>query len=58
MEGACCRSAACSVCHIIVFDDTMHERIPELEDDENDMLDLAIGHTETYIPFSPGENFK
>ncbi|KAG0641658.1 2Fe-2S ferredoxin-type domain-containing protein [Tuber brumale] len=47
MEGACGGSAACSTCHVIVVDDAMYERIPEPEDDENDMLDLAFGLTET-----------
>ncbi|CUS07485.1 unnamed protein product [Tuber aestivum] len=47
MEGACGGSAACSTCHVIVVDDAMYERIPEAEDDENDMLDLAFGLTET-----------
>ncbi|RPB03431.1 ferredoxin, partial [Choiromyces venosus 120613-1] len=49
MEGACGGSAACSTCHVIVVDDKMYERIPEPEDDENDMLDLAFGLTETYV---------
>ncbi|CAZ86334.1 unnamed protein product [Tuber melanosporum] len=47
MEGACGGSAACSTCHVIVADDAMYDRIPEPEDDENDMLDLAFGLTET-----------
>ncbi|PWW78601.1 ferredoxin [Tuber magnatum] len=47
MEGACGGSAACSTCHVIVADNAMYERIPEPEDDENDMLDLAFGLTET-----------
>ncbi|KAI5812545.1 2Fe-2S ferredoxin-type domain-containing protein [Pyronema omphalodes] len=47
MEGACGGSAACSTCHIIVEDDAMYEKIPEPSDDENDMLDLAFGLTET-----------
>jgi len=57
MEGACGGSAACSTCHVIVVDDAMYERIPEPEDDENDMLDLAFGLTETYV-FPSGENLK
>lgn len=56
MEGACGGSAACSTCHVIVVDDAMYERIPEPEDDENDMLDLAFGLTETYV-FPPGSFF-
>ena len=33
--------------HVIVTDDALYDRIPEPEDDENDMLDLAFGLTET-----------
>jgi len=47
MEGACGGSAACSTCHVIVESDEMYDRIPEPSDDENDMLDLAFGLTET-----------
>ncbi|SPO00756.1 probable mitochondrial ferredoxin [Cephalotrichum gorgonifer] len=47
MEGACGGSCACSTCHVIVTDDTYYERMPEPDDDENDMLDLAFGLTET-----------
>ncbi|CCX31052.1 2Fe-2S iron-sulfur cluster binding domain-containing protein [Pyronema domesticum] len=47
MEGACGGSAACSTCHVIVEDDAMYEKIAEPSDDENDMLDLAFGLTET-----------
>ena len=47
MEGACGGSCACSTCHVIVLDEDFYEKIPEPEDDENDMLDLAFGLTET-----------
>ncbi|KAI1452377.1 ferredoxin [Annulohypoxylon moriforme] len=47
MEGACGGSCACSTCHVIVLDEDYYEKIPEPEDDENDMLDLAFGLTET-----------
>ncbi|KAI1646744.1 ferredoxin [Daldinia loculata] len=47
MEGACGGSCACSTCHVIVLDDEYYEKMPEPEDDENDMLDLAFGLTET-----------
>lgn len=47
MEGACGGSCACSTCHIIVLDEEFYDRMPEPEDDENDMLDLAFGLTET-----------
>lgn len=46
MEGACGGSCACSTCHVIV-DPDYYDAIPEPEDDENDMLDLAYGLTET-----------
>lgn len=47
MEGACGGSCACSTCHVIVLDDKYYDAMPEPEDDENDMLDLAFGLTET-----------
>ncbi|KAA8910442.1 ferredoxin [Sphaerosporella brunnea] len=47
MEGACGGSAACSTCHVVVEDEDMYDKIPEPSDDENDMLDLAFGLTET-----------
>ncbi|KAF2731865.1 mitochondrial matrix iron-sulfur protein, partial [Polyplosphaeria fusca] len=46
MEGACGGSCACSTCHVIVESDH-YDAIPEPDDDENDMLDLAFGLTET-----------
>lgn len=46
MEGACGGSCACLTCHIIV-DPEYYDEIPEPDDDENDMLDLAFGLTET-----------
>ncbi|KAF4628833.1 hypothetical protein G7Y89_g9318 [Cudoniella acicularis] len=47
MEGACEGSCACSTCHVVVEDEEMFDKIPEATDDENDMLDLAFGLTET-----------
>ncbi|KAJ9639987.1 mitochondrial matrix iron-sulfur protein [Coniosporium tulheliwenetii] len=47
MEGACGGSCACSTCHVIVEDPDMYDKMPEPDDDENDMLDLAFGLTET-----------
>ncbi|TVY29099.1 Adrenodoxin-like protein, mitochondrial [Lachnellula hyalina] len=47
MEGACEGSCACSTCHIIVESEDAFDKIPEATDDENDMLDLAFGLTET-----------
>ncbi|KAF2192078.1 ferredoxin [Zopfia rhizophila CBS 207.26] len=46
MEGACGGSCACSTCHVIVESDH-YDQMEEPDDDENDMLDLAFGLTET-----------
>lgn len=51
LEGACEGSLACSTCHVIV-DPSYYSKIPEPSDEENDMLDLAFGLTETYCPRS------
>ena len=47
LEGACEGSLACSTCHVIVEDPALYAAMPEPDDDENDMLDLAFGLTET-----------
>lgn len=47
LEGACEGSLACSTCHIIIESQEMYDKLPEPDDDENDMLDLAFGLTET-----------
>lgn len=47
LEGACEGSLACSTCHVIVEDESLFERMGEISDDENDMLDTAFGLTET-----------
>lgn len=47
LEGACEGSLACSTCHVIVMDEELYEKLPEPTDEENDMLDLAFGLTET-----------
>ena len=46
LEGACEGSLACSTCHVIV-DESSFETLPEATEDEEDMLDLAFGLTET-----------
>eukprot|EP01120_Amphizonella_sp_Union-15-10_P017157 TRINITY_DN9454_c0_g1_i1.p1 TRINITY_DN9454_c0_g1~~TRINITY_DN9454_c0_g1_i1.p1 ORF type:complete len:168 (-),score=31.31 TRINITY_DN9454_c0_g1_i1:28-531(-) len=46
LEGACEASLACSTCHVVV-DDDHYDKIPEASDEENDMLDLAFGLTDT-----------
>jgi len=47
LEGACEGSLACSTCHVIVEQQDYYDKIPEPDDDENDMLDLAFGLTDT-----------
>ncbi|KAI0825984.1 2Fe-2S ferredoxin-type domain-containing protein [Irpex lacteus] len=46
LEGACEGSVACSTCHVIVSSEH-YDLLPEPEDDENDMLDMAFGLTDT-----------
>jgi len=46
IEGACEGSLACSTCHVIVEPEDF-ERLAEASEDEEDMLDLAFGLTET-----------
>ncbi|KAK9909838.1 hypothetical protein WJX75_008196 [Coccomyxa subellipsoidea] len=47
LEGACEGSLACSTCHVVIEDPALYDKLPEPTDDENDMLDLAYGLTET-----------
>lgn len=44
--GACERSCACSTCHVILSPE-IYDTLPEPTDEENDMLDLAFGLTDT-----------
>lgn len=46
LEGACEGSVACSTCHVIL-EPEFYDLLPEPEDDENDMLDMAFGLTDT-----------
>ncbi|KAN0136806.1 ferredoxin [Lactarius tabidus] len=46
LEGACEGSVACSTCHVILSPEH-YDFLPEPEDDENDMLDMAFGLSET-----------
>eukprot|EP00163_Fabomonas_tropica_P028230 TRINITY_DN5708_c0_g3_i2.p1 TRINITY_DN5708_c0_g3~~TRINITY_DN5708_c0_g3_i2.p1 ORF type:complete len:148 (+),score=20.23 TRINITY_DN5708_c0_g3_i2:684-1127(+) len=46
MEGACEGSCACSTCHVIVSRD-YYDKLPEATEEEDDMLDLAFGLTDT-----------
>ncbi|CAL5051573.1 unnamed protein product [Urochloa decumbens] len=47
LEGACEGSLACSTCHVIVMDVNYYNMLEDPTDEENDMLDLAFGLTET-----------
>eukprot|EP00904_Undaria_pinnatifida_P008904 jgi/Undpi1/5143/HiC_scaffold_19.g08494.m1 len=46
LEGACEGVCACSTCHVI-FTGEVFDSLPESSEDEEDMLDLAFGLTET-----------
>ena len=46
IEGACEGSLACSTCHVIV-DPSWFNKLAAPTEDEEDMLDLAFGLTET-----------
>ena len=50
LEGACEASVACSTCHVIFDDDTfdlLEDTGHEATEDEDDMLDMAVGLTMT-----------
>ena len=46
LEGACEGQMACSTCHVIVAVEDF-DRLPSASDDEDDLLDLAVGVTRT-----------
>jgi 2Fe-2S ferredoxin len=46
IEGACEGSLACSTCHVIV-DQAWFKKLESPTEDEEDMLDLAFGLTQT-----------
>ena len=46
IEGACEGSLACSTCHVIV-EPEWYELLKSATEDEEDMLDLAFGLTQT-----------
>uniref|UniRef100_K3W9Y4 2Fe-2S ferredoxin-type domain-containing protein n=1 Tax=Globisporangium ultimum (strain ATCC 200006 / CBS 805.95 / DAOM BR144) TaxID=431595 RepID=K3W9Y4_GLOUD len=46
LEGACGGELACSTCHL-VFEKELFEKLPEISEEEEDMLDLAWGLTDT-----------
>lgn len=46
LEGACESSMACSTCHVIL-EDSVFDELDEACEDEEDMLDMAFGLTNT-----------
>ncbi len=49
LEGACEGTLSCSTCHLILEPDWF-KKIPDpLTEEEQDMLDLAYGLTDTYV---------
>lgn len=46
LEGTCEGQMACSTCHVIIAAEDF-DRLPPAVEDEEDMLDLAIGATRT-----------
>jgi ferredoxin, 2Fe-2S len=46
IEGACEGSLACSTCHVVV-DAEWYDLLKDASEDEEDMLDLAFGLTQT-----------
>ena len=48
LEGACECSLACSTCHVIL-EDAHYRELGDVEDEEEDLLDLAFGLTATCV---------
>mmetsp|Transcript_18586 Transcript_18586/g.26237 ORF Transcript_18586/g.26237 Transcript_18586/m.26237 type:complete len:164 (+) Transcript_18586:241-732(+) len=46
LEGACGGELACATCHLI-FEQEIYDTLPEKDEEEDDMLDLAFELTET-----------
>ena len=46
LEGTCEGQMACSTCHVIVAAEDF-DRLPQASEEEEDMLDLAVGATRT-----------
>jgi ferredoxin len=46
LEGTCEGQMSCSTCHVIVAPEDF-DRLPRASEEEEDMLDLAIGATRT-----------
>ena len=47
IEGACGGELACSTCHVVLTKE-LFDKLPSTTEEENDMLDLAWGLTNTY----------
>jgi ferredoxin len=48
IEAACGGEMACSTCHCVLTQD-IYDKLPEKKEEEDDMLDLAWGLTDTYV---------
>ena len=46
LEGACAQSLACSTCHV-VLEEPIYNTLEQASEEEEDLLDLANGHTLT-----------
>lgn len=46
IEGACGGELACSTCHVIL-EKELYDSLPKKSEEEEDMLDLAWGRTDT-----------
>jgi len=46
IEGACGGQMACSTCHCVLSQD-LYDALPQKQEEEQDMLDLALGLTDT-----------
>ena len=46
IEGACGGQMACSTCHCVLTQD-LYDALPQKQEEEQDMLDLALGLTDT-----------
>ena len=46
LEGACGGELACSTCHVIL-EQEYFDKLEEMDEEEEDMLDLALGLTDT-----------
>ena len=46
IEGACGGEMACSTCHVIL-EPEIYKSLPKAKEEEEDMLDLALGITPT-----------